>query len=247
MKVKILGNGGAISNGLPYNSFIIDDKVLVETPPDIMNSLGRENIPVESIESIYISHMHGDHTFGFPFLALRIFYECRRTNREQSLTIYIPEGGRDYLKVLIEAALSKNHPCVEWMMNNTEFICISEHREFEVLQYKFRLYKMEHPLETYGFVAYENERAAFAYTADTLWCGSVEDIIGTGPDAVLLDLNGEPDDPIPVHMREKDIIEKGIPILKPNTTLYGTHLKSNKTGPNERIKYPLPGTVIVIE
>ncbi len=73
MIIKILGNGGALNDGLPYNSYTIDEKILIETPPDIMVSLHRENIDIYSLEAIYISHLHGDHTFGFPFLALDLF------------------------------------------------------------------------------------------------------------------------------------------------------------------------------
>ena len=39
MKIKILGNGGAINDGLPYNSFAINGTLLCETPPDIMLSM----------------------------------------------------------------------------------------------------------------------------------------------------------------------------------------------------------------
>lgn len=247
MRIKILGNGGAINNGLPYNSFIIDDRLLVETPPDIMLSLHREGVPAESVESVYLSHLHGDHTFGFAFLALRRFYEFRITGAVNPLTVYIPHGGKEYLRTLIGLALSENHLCVQWVMENFHFITLSEQVEFEAMDYIFRLYRMEHSLETYGFTVYRNNRALFAYTADTLWCSSVEEILGTGAGAVLLDMNGEPDDPVPVHMSEKEIIEKGIPLLKRGTTLYGTHLKNRKTSDDERIKYPLTGSMIVIE
>lgn len=244
MKIKILGNGGAISDGLPYNSFIIDDRLLVETPPDIMNSLFREQIPVENIESVYISHLHGDHTFGFPFLALRMFYEYKRGSNIRPLAIYLPSGGAEYLKSLTEHALSKNHPCIEWMADTFKFKNITGHSGFDTMGYSFRLYRMEHTLETYGFAVYKNSMALFAYTADTLWCQSVEEIIGTGAGVILLDMNGEPDDPKPVHMGERDVANKGFSLLKSGTTLYGTHLKKNKISPDERIKYPLPGDII---
>ena len=42
MNIRMLGTGGAINNGLPYNSFIINEDLLIETPPDIMISLFRE-------------------------------------------------------------------------------------------------------------------------------------------------------------------------------------------------------------
>ena len=244
MRVRILGNGGAISNGLPYNSLIIDDTILVETPPDIMNSLFRENIPVDSIENIYISHMHGDHTFGFPFLALRIFYDSIRYNRIQPVTVYLPSGGDEYLNNLMKSALSSEHPCIRWINENWKFINTSLCDKFNIYDYTFRLYRMEHPLETYGFAACKNSMAVFAYTADTIWCRSVEEIIGTGAGVILLDMNGEPDDPMPVHMGEKDVFDKGFSLLKSGTTLYGMHLKISKVSIDKRIKYPNPGDII---
>jgi hypothetical protein len=38
MKIKMVGTGGAINDGLPYNSFIVDNTLLVEAPPDIMTA-----------------------------------------------------------------------------------------------------------------------------------------------------------------------------------------------------------------
>ncbi|HNX25734.1 MAG TPA: hypothetical protein PKG60_16930, partial [Spirochaetota bacterium] len=61
MQIKILGNGGAINDGLPYNSFLVDDFFLAETPPDIMTSLFRERTDLSKLRVIYISHFHGDH------------------------------------------------------------------------------------------------------------------------------------------------------------------------------------------
>ena len=36
MEITILGTGGGVNAGLPYNAFLIDDSFLCETPPDIM-------------------------------------------------------------------------------------------------------------------------------------------------------------------------------------------------------------------
>ncbi len=51
MKLKIPWDGGALNDGLPYYSFMINNTILVETPPDIKISLQRGKIktPVEHI------------------------------------------------------------------------------------------------------------------------------------------------------------------------------------------------------
>ena len=46
IKIKILGNGGCLNKGLPYNSFIINDNFIFESPPDIMLSLHKNKIDI---------------------------------------------------------------------------------------------------------------------------------------------------------------------------------------------------------
>jgi len=67
MKIKILGNGGAINDGLPYNAFMVNRTLLCEVPPDIMLSIHKNCIDISLINTIYMPHLHGDHTFGLPF------------------------------------------------------------------------------------------------------------------------------------------------------------------------------------
>lgn len=90
MNIRILGNGGAISDGLPYNAFLTDGYFLTETPPDIMGSLYRENAALSGIRTIFISHFHADHYFGFPFLALRLFFN----GITEPIAIIGPPGGQ---------------------------------------------------------------------------------------------------------------------------------------------------------
>lgn len=33
--ITILGNGGGLNQGLPYNAFLINENLLVEAPPDV--------------------------------------------------------------------------------------------------------------------------------------------------------------------------------------------------------------------
>ena len=87
MIIKILGNGGALNEGLPYNSFVINHSLLCETPPDIMFSINRNVIDISTIKTIYISHLHGDHIFGFPFLILSVF--LIQTKMSENITFEI--------------------------------------------------------------------------------------------------------------------------------------------------------------
>lgn len=246
MKIKILGNGGAINDRLPYNSFIIDNKILVEAPPDIMLSLGREYIPFGSIEDIYISHMHGDHYFGFPFLAMRLFFNYVKGEKYNRITIYSPDKGKESLLDLTAKAFSEGHPLIRWIEDNMDFINISGRNEISIAGLNLKLFPTEHSIETYGFVANDRTENLFAYIPDTKWSGKIERILKEKPHKIILDLNGEPDDPVPVHLSERDITEKAFNIVKPETIFYGTHLKYKKESRCDRIKYVHPGMEIEI-
>jgi ribonuclease Z len=74
VEVTFLGTGGAFSAGRRSNLALLieapDFRMLAEAGPTIMQQLAQINVPVTGIERIFVSHSHGDHTLGFPMLAL---------------------------------------------------------------------------------------------------------------------------------------------------------------------------------
>ena len=74
VEVTFLGTGGAFSAGRRSNlALLIEDpgfRTLVEAGPAIMEQLARVNVPGAEIERVFVTHSHGDHTLGFPMLAL---------------------------------------------------------------------------------------------------------------------------------------------------------------------------------
>ena len=125
MKIKILGNGGAINDGLTYNSFIIDDNFLIEAPPDVMSGIFRENIDFLKIRTIYISHFHADHYFGIPFLLLRCFME----ESETDVKIIGPRGVKGRVKEICETAFGTDHPMQKWVEEHVTCEYIEETKE----------------------------------------------------------------------------------------------------------------------
>ena len=241
MKIKFLGNGGAINNGLPYNSFIIDGRFLIETPPDIMLSLARENIDYDLIDKIYISHIHGDHCFGFPFLALQLYFKSQLNKTRKQIRVYCPEKAKDILLELTEIAVSAVHPLLNWMNENFSFINISDISELSINDFKMKLYKMDHYEENYGFTLERKNENIISYISD-----NVVNMLNSGSKAIIVDLNGEPDDPFQIHLSENDLL-KNISAGNSKTTFYGTHLKYQKDSQNRKIIYTKPGMEIIID
>ena len=213
MRIKILGNGGAINNGLPYNAFVINQTLLCEMPPDIMPSLHRNGIEISSIKTIYISHLHGDHTFGLPFLMLSAFFRHLKRGERLPYTIVGPEGLEKMAQDLVISAFTARHHCLKWMKEFCTFVEVDESSRPDILQgYQVSLFKLNHLVDTFGFsLTNKDGRVEFAYVADTLWCESISTMLDSHPQAVLIDLNGEDDDPERVHLSMSDLKQKAMP------------------------------------
>jgi ribonuclease BN (tRNA processing enzyme) len=246
MKIKILGNGGAINDGLPYNAFILNGTLLCETPPDIMLSIHNNCIELSSINTIYISHLHGDHIFGLPFLILSAFFLHTTNNKRLSFKIIGPEGLKTMAENLVVSAFSSKHPCYKWMKEFCIFLEIDETSRPDLANgFKTSIFKLDHLIDTYGFsLARRDNYLDFAYIADTLWCESVHTVLSQKPKIVLIDLNGKEDDPAPIHLSINDLRQNAIPLTGKETQYYGTHLKEEFESTISCVKCAKPGMEI---
>jgi len=243
MNIKILGNGGAINDGLPYNAFVINRALLCEAPPDIMLSIHQNSIKLTSINTIYISHLHGDHFFGLPFIILSAFFFCVGADKQISFKIVGPKGLKKRTENLVVSAFTSKHPCIKWMNEFCTFIEIDEtSRPLLIDGYQTSIFKLDHLIYTYGFsLSHDDNSVDFAYVADTRWCDSVQSVLSEKPQVVLIDLNGKDDDPEPVHLSFRDLTMNAIPLTGRKTKYFGTHLKEEFTSTIDCVKCAKPG------
>ncbi|MCS5525655.1 MAG: MBL fold metallo-hydrolase, partial [Candidatus Poseidoniaceae archaeon] len=75
VRVELLGTGNAFLPSGRHHSFTcIDRHMIIDAPPTCLASLRRAGISVADIDTILITHVHGDHVFGFPFILLERKY-----------------------------------------------------------------------------------------------------------------------------------------------------------------------------
>ena len=69
MKIKMIGTGSvsAIENN---SSCLVDDKILIDCGNGIFKALLKQNISINDLDTLLITHIHGDHFLDLPFLIL---------------------------------------------------------------------------------------------------------------------------------------------------------------------------------
>ncbi|MGA9725735.1 MAG: MBL fold metallo-hydrolase [Candidatus Binatus sp.] len=83
--VTLLGTGDAFASfGRLQAGYLIDapgGRILMEAGPCLLQALKSSGVATDSFDLLLISHLHGDHFAGLPFLILDYMYETRRTKR----------------------------------------------------------------------------------------------------------------------------------------------------------------------
>src|SRR5579864_5588412 len=83
--VTVLGAGDAFaSRGRFQAGYVIDAggvRILMDAGPTLLPSMKRLGLAPGDIDVVLISHLHGDHFGGLPFLILEYLYETPRRRR----------------------------------------------------------------------------------------------------------------------------------------------------------------------
>lgn len=106
-EVVFLGTGDAFSAGGRQNSAYLVRRagasLLIDCGAATLGSLKRHSLSVQEIDTIVISHLHGDHIAGLPFLFLHLLYV---EPRSAALTIIGPPGVESRVRLLFGAMYS---------------------------------------------------------------------------------------------------------------------------------------------
>lgn len=104
MRLQFLGCGDAFGSGGRFNTcFHVTagaSQFLIDCGASSMIALRKYGVDPNAIDSIFITHLHGDHYGGLPFLILDAQLVSRRT---RPLTIAGPPGLRERLAIAMEA------------------------------------------------------------------------------------------------------------------------------------------------
>lgn len=104
VQVKFLGTGDAFNaRGQCHACHMVRSggtTALLDCGPTALLSLKREGLTARDIDCVFISHLHGDHFAGVPFLLLANVYD---TPREKPFTVVGPPGTEQRIAELYRA------------------------------------------------------------------------------------------------------------------------------------------------
>lgn len=153
-QLKILGNNSAIPahdrNQTSQLLQLDSQYVLIDCGEGTQMQLSKQNIRLNRIKTILISHLHGDHYFGL----IGLISTMHLFHRTQKLALFAPPELEQILKLQLEASeTTLNFPLVFTPLTHTGIREIYREEQFSI-----QAFPLEHGIKCYGFLIKENPK-----------------------------------------------------------------------------------------
>jgi len=173
MQLRFVGCGDALGSGGRYNTcfHITGERTnfLIDCGASSLPALKRLGIARDDIDLILITHFHGDHFGGLPFMLL----DAQFTRRTRPLVIAGPQGIEMRLTQLMEALFENSSRTKQRFDLSVVALRPEERRAFGAVD--VTPFPVVHGESGGPFLAYrvEAEGRVIAYSADTEWTATL--------------------------------------------------------------------------
>ena len=169
MDVTILGSSDAFcSGGHPHATYLLESAAatfLVDCGPTVLLALKRRGVDTASIDGVVISHMHGDHFGGVPFLVLESIYERPRT---RPLRVYGPPGIGERVWTLTRALYPDVWP--DKLPFTLEFVELEPERRVMAADVELHPVRVPHQDQDVSLaIGFASGGKRLLYSGDTPW------------------------------------------------------------------------------
>jgi ribonuclease BN (tRNA processing enzyme) len=190
VRVTMIGSGDAFGSGGRFQTCIAlapDDPVrpphtLVDCGATSLTALRQQQVDPNQITTVVLTHLHGDHFGGLPFLILD--GQFRRRGRD--LTVLGPPGTGERLRQAMETL----YPGSSTVRRRFE-VHVREHREREPASVDGRIvvpYEVRHAAGAPAYAVWVDlgDGTTMAYSGDTEWTDALVDV-AAGVDLLLVE------------------------------------------------------------
>jgi len=183
MLIQFLGSGDAFGSGGRFNTCfhvtVADGSFLIDCGASSLIAMRKFGVDPNGIRTVFVSHLHGDHFGGLPFLLLDAQFYSRRS---VPLTLVGPPGFRVRLTQAMELFFPGSSTAERRF--STDIVEINAGRTTVINGVTVTAYEVEHACGAPPFaLRLETDGKVLVYTGDTEW---TENLIAAGRDADLL-------------------------------------------------------------
>jgi ribonuclease BN (tRNA processing enzyme) len=220
LELTFIGSGNAFAPTRYWSSFLVNRRILFDAPPTLLPHLNKLGVDPRDIEAVFISHFHGDHYFGLPFLLLEF---AEKEPRTKDLTIVGPPG----ISKRVEAATNLAFANVFRKRDRGYQLTFVEVRDGQVGEAaagcRYEARRVEHvpDLEAFGFRA-EIDGETIAYTGDSSMCDALVPL-AEGADVFVAECSCWTETCGAIHLTPSNILELRKQISAP-TKFVLTHI-----------------------
>jgi ribonuclease BN (tRNA processing enzyme) len=243
MQLRFIGCGDALGSGGRTNTcfHVTGDRVnfLIDCGASSLPALKRQGIVRDDIDLVLITHFHGDHFGGLPFLLL----DAQFTRRTRPLVIAGPEGIETRLSEVMEALFENSSKTKQRFDLSVVALRPEATRSFGEVD--VTPFSVVHGESGGPFLAYrvEAEDRVIAYTADTEW---TETLIPLGRDADLLIAEAYYYDKLVKNHLSLKTLQAHLSEIKPKRLVL-THMSDDMLGRLDSLSYDAANDGMVVE
>ena len=243
MQLQFIGCGDAFGSGGRQNTcfHVTGDRAnfLIDCGATSLPALKRLGIARDAIDLILITHFHGDHFAGLPFLLL----DAQFSRRNRPLVIAGPQGIETRLAQVMEALFehsSKTRPKFELSV-----VALKAEGKVSFGAVDVTPFPVVHGESGGPFLAYrvETEGRVIAYSADTEW---TETLIPLGRDADLFIAEAYYYDRVVKNHLNLMTLEAHLAEIRPKRLVL-THMSDDMLGRVDTLDYTAASDGMVVE
>ncbi|HEY6203009.1 MAG TPA: MBL fold metallo-hydrolase [Candidatus Limnocylindria bacterium] len=240
-RVRFIGSGDSFASGGRFQTCILVDadgyRSLIDCGATSLVALKRAGVDPGSIDAVLLTHFHGDHCGGVPYLIL----DGQFTKRERPLAVAGPPGVRERMTAVFEAALPTSSRTEQRF--GVTYVELGE-KATRIGPLEVVAMPVAHLPETvpHGLRARVDGRVV-AYTGDTEWCGALPRLADAADLFIAEAYSFEKR--IPQHLSHADLLAHRSDLRARRIVL--THAGAETLARHDKLAWPLAADGTEIE